>query len=302
MIEALALTCVEPDVFHGVGVAGAPGRVYGGHLVAQALVGAGRTVDPDRPVHSLHGYFVHAADPTCEIRYHVTRLRDGGFFSLRQVTAVQGGRDVFVLTASFKDSEPTPTRSETMPSVPAPESLPDGAQDLLAGVDPNSALLKAVDLRLAGRHSSQDGRTEQVLWVRMRMPLPSDPARHREALAFCSDLSLAHTSALDYWQPRTPLTSRPDIFLTSLDHAVWFHRHARADEWMLFTQRSSTAGDGRGLTTAEFWSREGALIATVAQETLQRPRKSVASTFSSTSTRSSELPARTPSWVACPPR
>lgn len=289
MIEALELTGTGPDAFRGGGVAGAPGRVYGGHLAAQALVAAGRTVEPDRLVHSLHGYFLHAANPDCEIRYRVTRLRDGGYYSLRQVTALQGGREVFVLTASFKVHEATPARSEAMPSVPAPDSLPDATADLLAGVESDSALLQALDLRLAGRRLSPGGRAEQLLWVRVRTTLPSNPPRHREALTFCSDISVARTSALEYWHPVPSTPSGQVLFLTSLDHAVWFHRDAPADEWMLFTQRSSTAGDGRGLTTAEFWSREGALIATVAQETLQRPRKSVVTAFPPGSSRPSRL-------------
>ncbi|MFF0449237.1 acyl-CoA thioesterase [Streptomyces sp. NPDC004609] len=274
----LTLERIDRDLFRGWCHDGTPLRAYGGQVAAQALTAAGHTVPGGQVAHSLHGYFLRAGDTRRTIDYQVERLRDGRGYVSRRVTALQDGEAVFTLSASFKLPEDTDDRQVAMPDVPGPENLPN-AFLAWADADPEShrrsGVTQALDVRLIPAPEAEKGGTEQRLWLRSYASLPDDPMLHMCALAYASDLLLAPVAALDRETPG-PLAKGPgttETFLTSLDHAVWFHRPFRADDWLLVVQRSPSAGDGRGIVHGEFWNRDGRLVASVVQETLLRHRK-----------------------------
>ncbi|MCX5442116.1 acyl-CoA thioesterase II [Streptomyces sp. NBC_00056] len=273
----LNLEQLDRDLFRALCHAGIPLRAFGGQVAAQALTAAGRTVPEDRVVHSLHGYFLRAGDTARPLVYSVERVRDGSSYLSRRVTAVQGGEIVFTLSASFKKRERTADRQMAMPDTPDPRSLPD-MYEIWSRNNPEdyaqAEFRRVLEMRyVPGPSEPTPGLTEQKLWMRSAGPLPDDPMLHACALAYASDLFLAPATVLSTERPRMLREEPPSVFLTSLDHAVWFHRPFRADEWMLFAQRSPTAGDGRGLAFADVWSRDGGLIAHVVQETVVRPAR-----------------------------
>ncbi|MBT2263539.1 acyl-CoA thioesterase [Rhodococcus erythropolis] len=266
--------------FRGTCCAGGPDRAYGGHVVAQALLAAHRTVDPVRYVNSLHAYFLSMGRPGAEVQYRVRILRDGGTYALREVTAFQGGNALLSLTASFKKEELGPDRHTAMPHVPTPESIPAQSESVdrfWSGIT-SSAIRQAVQVRPISGDSADDdaadhgGGRYRRMWIRIAGEVSSDHGMHAAALAFCSDLTLARTAALGHLDLIGGGSPSQKLFLTSLDHAVWFHRPCRTDEWLLFVQRSPTSGDGRGLSSGEFWTRTGVLVATVTQEVLIREK------------------------------
>ncbi|MGW6460163.1 acyl-CoA thioesterase [Streptomyces sp. NPDC055078] len=285
LADFLSLERIEADLFRGWCHSGVPLQAFGGQVVAQSLAAAGHTVESGRPVHSLHGYFLRAGDVRSPIVYGVERLRDGRRYSSRRVTATQGGRVVFTLSASFKYPEPEqpeqreqPERQPVMPVVPPPEEIAD-AFEFWATHSPEQhreaghaqvVSMRVVPERPGAAPMGGSRGTGQNVWFRARRPLPDDPLLHFCALTYCSDLSLGPTAALDF-ETLYPLRSGPSqAILASLDHAIWFHRPFRADDWLLFAQRSPSASDGRGFNTGDFWSRDGTLVASVAQETAIR--------------------------------
>ncbi|MFE1909197.1 acyl-CoA thioesterase [Streptomyces gardneri] len=276
LVGFLNLEQLERDLFRGWCHAGLPLRAFGGQVAAQALTAAGRTVPPGPTVHSLHGYFLRAGDLRRPIVYEVDRLRDGRSYVSRRVTAVQGGEAIFTLSASFKSPEPGPGRQSARPDAPAPGTLPD-PYTVWADTDledfERAAWRRVMSMRFVPQAGeAPDGTNRQLVWLKSTERLSDDPLLHACALAYCSDLTLAHTTALDVEPPR-PLRGGPaKTFLASLDHAIWFHRPFRADEWLLFAQRSPSASDGRGLALGEFWTEEGELVASVVQETVLRKR------------------------------
>ncbi|WP_163508462.1 acyl-CoA thioesterase [Fodinicola acaciae] len=260
----LALERIDDDIFRGRCHAGLPQTVFGGQVAAHALVAAGKTVPDDRKVHSLHGYFVRAGHPDYPILYAVERTKDGRSFSTRRVTAMQHGKAIFTLSASFHVPEQGFDHQPDMPDRQSADELPPRPERDRPGGGRlrESTVSQVLDLR------SRDGgdpvtRTQQ-LWVRTREPLGDDPLLHVCALTYISDLSLARTASLPYRKQAT-------MQITSLDHAVWFHRPCRADEWLLFSQHSTTAAGARGLVHGEFFSQDGRLVASVTQEVLMRP-------------------------------
>lgn len=264
------------DLFEGWCHDGMPQRAFGGQVAAQALTAAGRTVPAGWNVHSLHGYFLRGGRTDCPLAYQVERLRDGGSYLSRSVSARQDGQAVFTLSASFKAAEHSWDRQSAMPATPGPEQLPD-LFELWAVSAPEdlaqSVYRQALDIRRVPAAAGPDtpGFTEQKLWIRSAGPLADEPMLHACALAYASDLFLAPTAALSVEPPR-PLRDVPSqVYLASLDHAVWFHRPFRADDWLLFAQRSPTAVDGRALVLADVWSRDGRLVANVVQEAVLRP-------------------------------
>ncbi|WP_244178958.1 acyl-CoA thioesterase II [Streptomyces rubellomurinus] len=289
----LEIEQLDENTFRGHCHAGAPMRAFGGQVAAQALTAAGRTCAPDRAVHSLHGYFLLPGDPTRPIRYEVERIREGFSYTTRRVTALQRGAAIFTLSASFKSAEPSHDRHREMPLLPAPESLPDsfshwGAQQPAptAGSGPEVAMdgFRDLDLRFVpadapGVPPAVPGMPQQFVWLRIASPLPSgDPLLHVCALTYLSDLTLASTAGLHQQPNFLQRTEPPRLMMASLDHAMWFHRPFRADEWLLFAQRSPSSSDGRGLALGEFYDREGRLVASAVQEALirelqQRPRR-----------------------------
>ncbi|MER6912728.1 acyl-CoA thioesterase domain-containing protein [Streptomyces sp. NPDC000594] len=266
------------DLFRGRCHDGLPLRAFGGQVAAQALAAAGRTVPDDRTVHSLHVYFLRAGNSAHPLDYTVERERDGSSYHSRRVVAHQGQEAVCTLSASFKRPETTADRQPAMPTAPAPELLPD-MYGLWERNNPEDYARAEFRRVLEMRHvpgpaePHTPGLTEQKLWIRAARPLPDDPLPHACALAYASDLFLAPTTVLSTEPPRMLREKPSSVFLTSLDHAVWFHRPFRADTWMLFAQRSPTAADGRGFALAEVWSPDGLLIAHVVQETVVRPSR-----------------------------
>jgi acyl-CoA thioesterase-2 len=281
-VDLLRLDEIDKGLFRGWCHAGAPLRAFGGQVAAQALVAAGRTVAEGRQVHSLHGYFMRPGDPRRPLVYEVESLRDGGSYSTRRVTAIQGGEAVFTLSASFKRAEESADRQRAIPELPGPEGLPD-PYDAWAASDPAgywaSTGRLTLDMRivprdLPGLPAELPGVVQQFVWLKSAQRLPADePLMQVCALAYLSDLTLASTAALHLQAPRAERKGPSQISLASLDHAMWFHRPFRADEWLLFAQRSPSSSDGRGLAQGEFYTRDGLLVASVVQEALIRVRK-----------------------------
>ncbi|MFE9425481.1 acyl-CoA thioesterase [Kitasatospora sp. NPDC006697] len=282
-LDLLRIEELDQNLYRGRCHAGAPLRAFGGQVAAQALTAGGRTVDTARAVHSLHGYFLRPGDPARPIVYQVERLRDGGSYATRRVTAVQRGEAIFMLSASFKRPEESPSeRQRTMPPVPGPEELDDAVarwaanspDDFGATTGFHSLELRFVPRDTPGLPPEPAGVPQQFVWMRTGTPLPAgDPLIQTCALTYLSDLTLASTTALHLQQHRFQRSAPTQVSLASLDHAMWFHRPFRADDWVLFAQRSPSAGDGRGLALGEFYDRDGVLVASAVQETLLRERR-----------------------------
>lgn len=278
LIALLDLDEVEPDHFCGRSPRTTLQRVFGGQVAGQALVAAGRTVDPARHVHSLHSYFIRGGDPGVPIEYVVDRARDGGSFSIRRVVAQQHEKTIFVLSASFQLEQPGFEHQATMPDVPAPETLPnvDGVatstdMDKPALFSPRAPLdIRYVDLPSWARApDAPPSKGPQSLWLRANGELPDDPLLHVCLLTYASDMALLDTALV-----RQGLNAMSDeLSMASLDHAMWFHRPFRADDWLLYTMRSPAASGGRALATGRFFDRVGRHLVSVAQEGMIRVRE-----------------------------
>jgi len=275
LVTLLDLEQLEVNLFRGVSPPDSPPRVFGGQVAGQALVAAGRTVPDDRPVHSLHAYFIRPGDPQVPIIYQTEQVRDGRSFTTRRVLGIQHGEPIFSLSASFQVLEQGPEHTEPAPQgVPDPESLPDMAERARAGRldgwlsrSPRPIDMRFVDEPLwsLDRTEASDGPTR--VWMRADGKLADDQLLHACLLTYASDLSLL-SSVMARHRPR------PGVQMASLDHAVWFHRSFRADEWLLYTCWSPTATGARGLANGRFTDRDGRMVATVVQEGLVRlPRE-----------------------------
>jgi acyl-CoA thioesterase-2 len=279
LLSILDLEKIEHNIYRGSSPQVGWQRVFGGLVIAQALVAAARTVE-DRTPHSLHAYFILPGDPSVPIVYEVDRIRDGTSFTTRRCTAIQHGRAIFALSASFQIAEQGLDHHVAMPQVPPPESLPSEAElhDQYAKVLPESMRryfsrerpieLRPVDLtRYYSTHKPLE--PMQNIWVRANGPLPDDPAVHRSVLAYLSDMTLLDTALIAHGRS----IFEQDLQLASLDHSLWFHRPFRADEWLLYAQDSPNTSGARGLTRGLIYSRDGRLIASVAQEGLIREKR-----------------------------
>ncbi|WP_125100165.1 acyl-CoA thioesterase [Leucobacter chromiireducens] len=251
-------------------------KAYGGDSVAQAAAAALRTIGDDRELHSLHSSFLRPVTIGEPVRYEVELLRDGRGYSTRHVRGFQHGKPVFLTTASFQVPEDGPELAPTAPAVPEPESLPSSADYLAArGADQSAAgdywaRGRGFDMRhVPGPvYLAVDGHAapHQAVWLRAFAPLPDAERTHQLALAYACDYTILEPTlrALGlHWQS-------PGLVTASLDHSMWFHRPARADEWVLYAQEAVGAQRGRGLNTGRFFTRDGTLIATVAQEGMIR--------------------------------
>ncbi|MFF0281061.1 acyl-CoA thioesterase [Rhodococcus aetherivorans] len=275
------LVAVRPrgtDIFHGFGHAGAPQRVMGGQVAAQALAAAGATVDAGRVAHSLHGYFLREGRPDRVIEYHVSRSRDGRSYSARQVAAVQDGAEIFVLTASFVRPGAGPERQLVAPVVPAPDTAPD-VYDVWSALHPEAhaqaVYAGAVEVRIVPRPAGPtapeaDGTVRQDVWLRSRGPLPDDPLVHACALTYLADATLAQSSAIEHEVMYPLRREHGRVGLASIDHAVWFHRPLRADDWLLLRQTSTSIASCRGFNQGTFWSPDGTMVASATQESVVR--------------------------------
>ncbi|MBG0810891.1 acyl-CoA thioesterase II [Methylosinus sp. H3A] len=277
--ELLALLDLEPlgeDVFRGYSRSRSP-RVYGGQVVGQALVAAQRTVPPERPAHSLHAYFILPGDPHAPIDFAVERLRDGRSFTTRRCVARQRGRTIFSMEASFQIDEPGLEHAFPAPQAPPPESLPTKnalaerfAEFLPPGATECIAGSPAVDIRVVDPHAyfsnTAKADAKQFIWFRLVDRIGDDLATHQSVLAYLSDMTLLNTALIAHG--RSIFDDRLQV--ASLDHALWLHRPFRIDEWMLYAQDSPTAAGARTLTRGMIFSKDGRLIASVAQEGLIR--------------------------------
>ena len=248
-------------------------RVFGGQFLAQCLAAAQQRVDADRVVHSLHGYFLRPGDVDLDVALEVSTIRDGRSFSWREVTAAQRGKELFRLLASFQVPDDTPeyTRS-AMPSVPAPDAVSytyDEFSSAQTGSDVHSNAFRSIDIRYVNPPLGPRGEpvTEtQLMWMRISDPLPDAASVHQAGIAYLSDSTLVDPILLPHglrWQDA-------DFEGTSLDHAMWFHRDARADRWLLFVLDVEATGGGRGLASGRIYTQGGALVATCLQEGLMR--------------------------------
>jgi acyl-CoA thioesterase-2 len=276
LVGVLALEPIEENIFRGHHPGGGLARTFGGLTAAQALVAATRTVAPDRPIHSLHSYFLRPGDPTVPTVFLVERIRDGGSFSTRRVHGVQHGKAIYSFAASFHRSEPGFDHADQMPPAPDPESLPTMSEALAPFADrlPVSSLLAGtIDLRAIDAHpfvQREQGPRPQAahrVWMRAAGRLPDDPVVHRAVLAYLSDVSLLHPVLVRHGVS----FSLDPVMGASLDHALWFHRDLRADEWLLYDAVSPSASGARGLAFGRLFSQDGRLVASVAQEGLVRP-------------------------------
>ncbi len=279
LLAILDLEQLEHNLFRGRSPQNGWQRVYGGQVVGQALVAADRTVEAkERFAHSLHAYFLLPGDPKAPIIYEVDRIRDGGSFTTRRVVAIQHGQAMFTMAASFHKPEPGFDHQIAMPDVPPPEELPS-EEELKARLLPNLPepmrkyweFERPIELRptdLSRFLSAEKAEPRQHIWIKASGPLPDEPRLHQCVLAYASDFSLLDTALVAHGR----LMFDPRIMMASLDHAVWFHRPFRADEWLLYMQDSPSSQGARGFCRGSIFSRDGVLVASVAQEGLIRER------------------------------
>ncbi len=272
LIATLDIEKIEENLFRGISPQVGWQRVFGGQVVAQALVAAQRTVDAERPVHSLHAYFMRPGDPAVPILYQVERIRDGASFSTRRVVAVQHGKAIFALSSSFQIIEGGYDHQIVKPTVPMPEELMGEAQfkELFLAEAPEPVKRywkrnRPIEVRptsLVHYLTKEKLEPRQDVWVRTLGDVPDDPAVRAAVLAYLSDMTLLDASLY----PHGTSIFDPRVQAASLDHAMWFHRPVSFDDWLLYTQDSPSASGARGMTRGSIYSREGVLIASVAQE------------------------------------
>ncbi|MFD4787737.1 acyl-CoA thioesterase [Streptomyces sp. NPDC058459] len=278
LLDLLDLERIEEDIYRGQSRSVVVPRVFGGQVAAQALVAAGRTVPADRAAHSLHAYFLRAGDPGAPIVYSVDRIRDGRSFTTRRVVAVQHGKPVFHLSASFQAYEDGLDHQAPMPPAPDPAGLPTSQERLrgYAHLDPETVerfleAREAIDLRYVeeppyGEFGAPREPHSQV-WFRANGKLADDPLLHVVLATYVSDMTLLDSVLLAHGRGGWAVG---DVVGASLDHAMWFHRPFRADEWLLYDQESPSAHGGRGLGQARIHTTDGRLAISVVQEGVVR--------------------------------
>lgn len=280
LLEILDLETLEHNLFRGKSPSVGWQRVFGGQVIGQALVAVSRTVE-NRPVHSLHCYFMRPGDPEVPIIYDVDKIRDGSSFTTRRVVAIQHGRPIFSLSASFQIEEEGYDHQIDMPDIPQPENLPSEQElkEKYLALAPQSVRdywnsLRAIEVRptsLLHYFSKEKLKPEQYIWIRTTSPVPDDHLLSSAVLAYISDMTLLDTSLFAHG---TSIFDR-QLQVASIDHAMWFHRKANFSDWILYAQDSPSSSGGRGFTRGSLYTREGVLIASVAQEGLIRRREGV---------------------------
>lgn len=279
LVALLSLEPIEENLFRGMSQDLGFRQLYGGQVAGQALSAASQTVDATRHVHSLHGYFLRPGDATRPVVYEVERVRDGGTFSTRHVTAIQKGLPIFILSASFHLDEEGFHHQIPMPDVMAPEELPSELElnrqwsDRIPEPIRHKMLCrKPIEIRPVTQHDTWDPRPDEpikYIWMRADGSLPDIPALHRYLLAYASDFGFLTTSLL----PHGVTVWQKDMQVASLDHALWFHGDLRMDDWLLYAMSSTWAGNGRGFVRGDIFDRQGRLVASSSQEGLIRQRK-----------------------------
>jgi acyl-CoA thioesterase II len=275
LLEVLDLESTGPNTFRGISPPVGPLRVFGGQVAGQALVAAGRTVDPSRTVHSLHGYFVRPGDPVEPITYEVENVRDGRSFSVRRSVAIQNQKPIFFMSASFQRAEVGLDHQMEAPTdVPSPDDVPTMSERMARYPDRLGIwglIPRPIDVRYIGEPGwvpagDRPAEARQRVWMRIDGKLPDDPLLHACALTFASDLTLLDavlSTHGEVWGPG-------GFIGASLDHALWFHRPFRADEWFLYDCTSPSASGSRGLANGRMYREDGRLIASAVQEGLLR--------------------------------
>ena len=275
LLETLDLEQLADDEFRGESPEVGPQRVFGGQVAGQALVAAGRTVDPERHVHSLHGYFVRPGDPSEPITYRVENIRDGRSFSVRRSVARQHGKTIFFMSASFHRLEDgLDHQVAAPPDVPPPDEVPTMTERLSRYPERLgiwSMIPRPIDVRYVGepgwvRPGDRPASDRQLVWMRIDGKLPGDPLLHACLLAYASDLTLLDavlSTHGEVWGPG-------GFVGASLDHALWLHRPFRADDWFLYDCASPSASGGRGLATGQMFTLDGRHVASAVQEGLLR--------------------------------
>ncbi|MCP9954016.1 MULTISPECIES: acyl-CoA thioesterase II [Actinomadura] len=276
LLDLLDLEQIENDIFRGRSPEERRQRVFGGQVAGQALVAAGRTVPANRPVHSLHAYFIRPGDPLVPLVYTVDRVRDGRSFTTRRVTAVQHGKAIFTLSASFQITEDGPSHQAPMPDAPEPGTLPDGLTRLTPLFGEVGArefvnrrpfdIRHATPLTWEAAKDPSLATPESKVWLKVDGELPDDPLLHVCLMTYASDMTLLDTVLLNHglaWGDQRTMGA-------SLDHAMWFHRPFRADDWLLYYQDTPFAGGARGLARGQVFTHSGELVVSVMQEGLIR--------------------------------
>jgi acyl-CoA thioesterase-2 len=276
LLETLDLEEIDQNIFRGQNEPGRPGRLFGGQVAAQALVAAGRTV-PGVPVHSLHGYFLRPGDPAVPVVYTVDRIRDGRSFTTRRVVAQQRGKAIFNMSASFHEAEKGYVHQLEMPPAPPPDEVPtwrEHIEKVMGSIPEPFREMARRERPVLTRHvhaptflggEPREGPT--ALWIKAAGALGDDPFLHQCVLAYATDIALVDCVV----QPHGSRGELGPLMTASLDHAVWFHRPARMDEWLLYHLDSPAAYGARGLARGTIFTRSGVLVASVAQEALVRP-------------------------------
>ena len=279
LVTLLSLERIEENLYRGQSQDLGWGTVFGGQVVGQALSAAARTVPPERLVHSLHAYFLRPGDVTRPIVYDVDRIRDGSSFTTRRIVAIQGGRPILNMSASFQLVEPGFEHQDAMPEAPPPGSLPTEQERAARAASrlPPALVARATAERAFEMRSTDPDEdpfrptprpARRMVWMRAVGRLPDDPALHRYLLAYASDFSFVTTSLL----PHGVNFLSPGMQIASLDHVMYFHRPLRCDEWLLYLIESPAAHGARGLVRGSFFSEDGRLVASTAQEGLIRQR------------------------------
>ena len=276
VVDLLNLEQIEVDIFRGRSPEGERRqRVFGGQVAGQALVAAGRTVPDDRPVHSLHAYFIRPGDPSIPLVYLVERVRDGRSFTTRRVSAVQHGRTIFTLSASFHRAEEGPEHADPMPHVPSPDAIAPTAERMEKIFGPAIHDWfggNPIDIRHIGPLTFEAARdpslrtTRNLVWLRADGDLPDDPLLHVCLVTYASDMTLLDSVLLAHglsWADGRTTGA-------SLDHAMWFHGRFRTDRWLLYAQDSPVARGATGLARGEMYTADGELVVSVVQEGLIR--------------------------------
>jgi acyl-CoA thioesterase-2 len=276
LLELLKLEKIEENIFRGQSQDLGFGNVFGGQVLGQSLSAAYRTVTPERRAHSLHAYFLRPGDAARPIVYNVDCIRDGKSFTTRRVVAVQKGRPIFNMSASFQVTEPGFEHQDSMPDVPGPAGIASDlerarqvADKIPASMRDTILCQRPIEIRTVNPVNPFDPRKMppvRYVWFKAIDRMPDDPAVHQYMLAYASDFGLVITSLYphghSFWEP--------EMQVASLDHGMWFHRDFRMDDWLLYVMRSPNAGSARGLSNGQIFTQDGKLVASVTQEGLIR--------------------------------
>ncbi|MBB3890661.1 acyl-CoA thioesterase-2 [Phenylobacterium haematophilum] len=280
LTESLALERIEVNTFRGVSPEDGPGRIFGGQVIAQSLLAAYETVE-DRICHSLHCYFIRPGDPRIPILFEVDRSRDGGTFTTRRVIAVQNGKQIFNLAASFQVAEDGFEHQAPMPAVRSPDDMAAEAEAAKKAVQDGMSeemrrmMNRPRPIEMIGRDNYGFGRKPKPsepksdTWMRAVAPIGDDARMHQVILAYASDMNLLSTAM----RPHGVAWQTPGLQSASLDHAMWFHKASNFNDWHLYTQDSPSASGGRGFVRGAIYGQDGTLVASVAQEGLMRLKK-----------------------------